>query len=60
MNPFVSESIVLLTFRFSYNKNIQQYIVQKWQYIQRFNAVEEPIINSMQTQKTYGMTNLYR
>lgn len=46
-------------FHFSFNQKIQRYIEQKWQYIQRFNAVEEPIIHSIQTQKTYGMTNPY-
>jgi len=44
----------------SNNKKLQRLIVQRWQLFKTFNAPEEPIMNYVQTQKTYGMTNTYR
>ncbi|CAF3642731.1 unnamed protein product [Rotaria sp. Silwood1] len=42
------------------NQNLQHFIVQRWQIFASFNALDEPIMNYAQTQKSYGMTNTYQ
>ncbi|CAF1054237.1 unnamed protein product [Rotaria sordida] len=42
------------------NQNLQRFIVQRWQIFAKFNALDEPIMNYAQPQKTYGMTNTYQ
>ncbi|CAF4376771.1 unnamed protein product [Rotaria sp. Silwood2] len=42
------------------NQNLQRFIVQRWQVFATFNAIDEPIMNYVQTQKSYGMTNTYQ